>query len=186
MKNKLATIFLILMILLVGGVIVAPQPVHAGFWTSIGCLLTGPACDLAKLAGTNLFVELLAGLGDVILILASWFIGLMGVVLNISILLTMNIKAIFDSTPAIRDVWVVIRNLSSILIIFALLYASIATILDVSKTNVKTLVGSIIMAGVLINFSLFFTKVAIDASNLVSLHDSKWKRCSKKSIYCSI
>lgn len=113
--------------------------------------------------------ELLSNLSNLILTIVAWLLGLVGVVLNIAIVLTMNIKAIVDATPAINEIWIIIRNISSIFIIFFLLYASINMIIGTKGPSVKDLIGKIIIAGLLINFSLFFTKVGIDASNLISL-----------------
>ena len=65
--------------------------------------------------------------------------------------------------------WITIRDLSSIFIIFALLYYSIRTILGVGGNSLKDLIVKIFIAGLLINFSLFFVRVAVDTSNLISL-----------------
>lgn len=169
MKRKLLTIFASVMLLLVVVVALTPQPAKAAdILSSLACAFSPANCAIKLVAG-DFMMSIFASIGNAILQVSAWFLSMAGIILNISIILTMNIKAIYEATPAIKDVWIVIRNLSSIFIIFVLLYASISTILDVGKTNIKELVGKIIMAGLLINFSLFFTKVAIDASNLISL-----------------
>jgi hypothetical protein len=117
----------------------------------------------------HVFNGTLAIIGEFSLRISAFFLSVSGMLLNISIILTLNIKALYEATPAIDQVWLVIRNLSSMFIIFALIYTSILTILDAAKTSASTLIKNIIMAGILINFSLFFTKTLIDASNLVSL-----------------
>jgi len=162
MKKILSTIFIVVIIITAMSI---PRQVDAAWW----CLFAGPAACAANFVAGQLMMSVVAEIGNALLQISAWFLGLAGVILNVSIILTMNIKAIYQATPAIEQIWLVIRNISSIFIIFALIYTSIATILDVSKTGVKELVMNIIKAGLLINFSLFFTKVAIDASNLVSL-----------------
>ncbi len=137
--------------------------------SSLLCILQPSACTVGSFVASNFVMGMVADISYLILQISSQFLSLTGVLLNLSIILTMNIKAIYEATPAIRDVWVVLRNLSSIFIIFVLLYTSILTILDLGKTSIKDLVGKVIMVGLMINFSLFFTKAAIDASNLVSL-----------------
>lgn len=166
MKKILATIFIIIMILTVAGVVFAPQQAEASF---LDLLLCAGGVGKCTNVGVDWFMSFVAEAGNAVLWMTSWFLTLAGLLLNISIVLTMNIKAIYQATPAIDQVWIVIRNISSIFIIFGLLYSSIMTILDMGKPNVKALIGKIILAGLLINFSLFFTKIAIDASNLISL-----------------
>ncbi len=104
-----------------------------------------------------------------ILTIASGLVIASGLLLSVSINITTNLGVYFDSMPVMREIWLIVRNISSIFIIFALIYASISTILDIGKNNVRELVINIIKVGLLINFSLFFARVAIDASNLVSL-----------------
>lgn len=140
------------------GTVVMPQPVQAD-----GC---------NPLTGIEIYecvLDIASIVSESILNVISYFTALCGVALNMAIILTLNIAALYEATPAIKEVWVVIRNLSSIFIIFGLLYASILTILDMGGPNVKNIIGKVIIAGLLINFSLFFTKILIDASNLVSL-----------------
>ena len=105
----------------------------------------------------------------VVLYIASGFLYIMGMLLNASILLTLNISALVNKVTAINTAWVTIRDFSSVFIIFLLLYTSISMILGVKGHSFADLVKKIVFAGVLINFSLFFTKVAIDASNVISL-----------------
>lgn len=93
-----------------------------------------------------------------------------GILLSVSINLTMHIGDIFKGSDALREIWVLVRNLSSMGIIFLLLYTSILTIVGVKgSSDIKALIGKIIISGLLINFSLFFVGIAVDASNLVSL-----------------
>ena len=164
-KKVLTTIFLTIMVLTVAGVAFTPHKAEASWY----CLFLGPQACVVSHGGGLIIDSLAVSIGNLVLSVAAFFLTITGIILNISIILTMNIKAIYEATPAIDQVWLVIRNISSIFIIFGLLYASIATILDVGKVNVSTWVKNIIVAGLLINFSLFFTKVLIDTSNLVSL-----------------
>jgi hypothetical protein len=110
----------------------------------------------------SIIANLLLTLGSVAVIVSGTF-------LSISINLTTHIGDFFNSIPALESLWVVVRNISSMFIIFVLLYASIRTILGVGSTNVKAIIGKVIIAGLLINFSLFFVKLGVDASNIVSL-----------------
>lgn len=168
MRKVLITIFTILMMLTVVSVAFAPVPAEAGIVDTI-CLFNPNNCVDGSFTMGGVINGTAAWFGNLLLTVSASILSMAGTVLNVSIVLTLNIKALYEATPAIDRVWIVIRNLSSMFIIFALLLTSILTILDVAKTSASTLIKNIIMAGILINFSLFFTKTLIDASNLISL-----------------
>jgi hypothetical protein len=113
-----------------------------------------------------------ATISNTTLWLMSWWVAITGMLLNVSINITLHIKDFVDSTPGVYLVWQTIRDISSLFIIFALLYASFMLILDQqSKTlgSVGNLIKNIVIGGILINFSFFIVSVLIDASNIVSL-----------------
>ncbi len=110
----------------------------------------------------------LANIANSFLQMTAWLLSIVGVLLSFAIDRTLHIGDYMDNIPAIKEVWIVIRNLSSIFIIFLLIYTSISTIVGVGG-KLGELVKNIVMAGLLINFSLFFVRLGIDASNLVSM-----------------
>ena len=114
------------------------------------------------------FYTFFAWITQAILAISGWFLALTGVLLNGAMVATLNMKTIVDSTPAIGLAWRTIRDFSSIFIIFMLLYASINMILGRKDHSLGTLIKNVVIAGLLINFSLFGTKLLIDASNIVS------------------
>ena len=114
------------------------------------------------------FFTLTATISEFIFTVAGWFISLCGVLLNGVMMASLNMKSIVDNTPAIGVAWRTIRDFSSIFIIFMLLFASIKMILGAKDHDLGSLIKNIIIAGLLINFSLFGTKLLIDASNIVS------------------
>ena len=70
----------------------------------------------------------------------------------------------------INIAWKVIRDLMNIAFIFLLIYESIKLIIGQSSTDkIKKFITGIVLASILINFSLFFTKLLIDASNIVTV-----------------
>lgn len=151
------------MILAVGGMLVVPQVAEAQG------VVTTAAVSLVSGATTSFVNDIIANVGNFFLWLTSWFVALMGVFLSVSINLTIHIKDIYGSVTGIQSVWVTIRDLSSIFIIFLLMYSAIAMILGASGSKFGGLVVKIFLAGIFINFSLFFVRITIDASNLVSL-----------------
>ncbi|MDQ5950168.1 MAG: hypothetical protein QG585_108, partial [Patescibacteria group bacterium] len=69
----------------------------------------------------------------------------------------------------INAAWEVFRDLANILFIFLLLYLSIQTILQTDGGEVKHTLSKLIIVALLLNFSLFFTKVIIDSSNILTI-----------------
>ncbi|MDE2188465.1 MAG: hypothetical protein KGJ35_01910 [Patescibacteria group bacterium] len=112
-----------------------------------------------------------AGINNIALPIANWALTLSGVVLNAVMIITLNMSSFVSASGGIVDAtWTTIRDLSSILIIFFLLYISIRMIIgEAGNTSMQHIIIMVVIAGVLINFSLFFTKFFIDASNLVGL-----------------
>ncbi len=117
----------------------------------------------------DFFSTLMALLANSVLMLGAWWVAFTGILLNVSINITLNIKAFVSSTPAVFEVWKAIRDISGLFIIFTLLYAAIRQILGISPPNFGDLIKNVVIAGVLINFSFFITAALIDASNVVSL-----------------
>lgn len=146
MKKTLIKILPILLILMTIGVVLVPHVTQAAAVTT---LLEG--------ASTSFINNILAGIANMFLGLTSTLVIVSGIFLSVSVNLTTHIGDFFDSIPALKDVWIVVRNISSMFIIFALIYASIRTILGDGTGNLKKLVLNVIMVGLLINFSLFFT-----------------------------
>lgn len=64
--------------------------------------------------------------------------------------------------------WGVIRDIANVAFIFTLLYIAIRHILQMGSSDTKKLLTSLIVAALLINFSLFFSKVIIDGGNILA------------------
>jgi hypothetical protein len=71
--------------------------------------------------------------------------------------------------PTISTLWRFIRDLGNIVIVFSMLYLAIRTILDGEGFADKKKLANVLLAAVLINFSLLFTKAAFTISNEVAL-----------------
>jgi len=70
---------------------------------------------------------------------------------------------------SIQALWVVIRDMLNILFIFSLIYIGIKTILDSQQAETQRKLGYLILAAFLINFSLFFTQIIVDFSNIAAI-----------------
>ncbi|MEK7134065.1 MAG: hypothetical protein AAB804_03265 [Patescibacteria group bacterium] len=69
---------------------------------------------------------------------------------------------------AVEIGWTVFRDLANILIIGIFTFIAIGTILGLENYNAKKMVAKVLIIAVLINFSLLFTKMIIDASNFTA------------------
>lgn len=160
MKKLAANILIVLlMIVLVGGVF-APSIAHAQ--------LANPFATFVKFALPD-FSTIIGWLGGVILEISARILAISGMLLNSAMNVTLNMSHLVNETEAISATWRVIRDFASIFFIFMLLYASISLIIGRDNFRIKELIPKIILVGILINFSLFFTKVVIDASNVAAL-----------------
>ena len=83
------------------------------------------------------------------------------------IILDLSIKKEFVDRPFINSSWTVVRDFSNMIFIFILLYTGIMTM--IGGRDWKRTVLYVILIALLINFSLFFTKVIIDAGNILAV-----------------
>jgi hypothetical protein len=106
-----------------------------------------------------LFIQVIAG-----------FLWVTGMALDKTIDLTVfHMAEKIAAMPSIDVVWRIVRDIINLSFIFILLYVAIQTILDIKSANAKRTLINIIIAAILINFSLFITKVIIDFSNILAL-----------------
>jgi hypothetical protein len=98
-------------------------------------------------------------------IIAGWLVWLIGQMIDYAT--TMSLTAGFYDSPAIDAGWSVIRDLCNMIFIFVLIYTGLSTVLNIGNAVViKKMLTSVVIAALLINFSLFITKVVIDVSNV--------------------
>ncbi|MBX4189500.1 hypothetical protein KW785_02805 [Candidatus Parcubacteria bacterium] len=108
----------------------------------------------------------------IILPLVGWLTTLSGVLLNYVVLESVvHMASNFSSSQpigaAINDIWGTVRDVGNMFFIFILLYTAIMTMFG--QGNYQKVIKGIVIAAILINFSLFFTKVVIDFGNLLAL-----------------
>ena len=66
---------------------------------------------------------------------------------------------------SIDSIWSIIRDICNLVFIFGFIYVGIRTIINPDSADTKRFLAQIIIGALLINFSLFFTKIVIDFSN---------------------
>ena len=69
----------------------------------------------------------------------------------------------------VTSIWTMIRDLFNILFIFTLVYIGLRTILNSEDSGTKKMLGMLIAAALLINFSLYIAKVVVDVSNFTTV-----------------
>jgi hypothetical protein len=115
------------------------------------------------------FWSLLNWAAEVWITFLGWFLAMAGGILNYTIEFTiLDLKDTVDN-PALAEIWVMIRDLVNIGMIFMVLYIAILTIVQANASATKKMLGGIIFVAIFVNFSLFTTKLLIDASNRVTL-----------------
>ncbi len=75
----------------------------------------------------------------------------------------------FSPLRVINDVWTVVRDACNLAFIFGFIYLGIKTIFDPDSAQTQRFLTKIIIGALLINFSLFFTKIVIDVTNFTAV-----------------
>ncbi len=152
MKKALIYIFIALFILTASYTVMTPHPAEAACgilgWKLLDCVAQGVSFIIVPILGA--------------------IVRLAGEILNYSITWTLNLSDFVAKVPAIGLAWKTIRDFATMTFIFLILYQAISMILGLEGLGKKFIVN-VVIAGLLINFSLFFTNVIIDASNIVTM-----------------
>lgn len=106
-------------------------------------------------------------LAQFIFYIAGLFLTITGQLLDMSISRTIDHDT-YTNLQSVNVGWTIIRDFSNMFFIFALLYIAILTIVGSAGSTAKRWVTHLIIAALLINFSLFFTQVVIDAGNILA------------------
>lgn len=96
----------------------------------------------------------------------AYFAELAGHFLDYFIFYSTNSSA-YDKS-FISGAWGAVRDIANIFFIIALLYVSIKTILGLAGGDGKRIIKNVIIFALIINFSLYFTRVVVDASNILA------------------
>lgn len=99
----------------------------------------------------------------------AWFAGLMGNLFDFFLGYSLA-DASYRANFAVKG-WQLVRDISNIFFILILVWTGLATIFDFggkSSINMKRVVPNLILSALLINFSLFVTRVVIDISNITA------------------
>lgn len=77
-----------------------------------------------------------------------------------------NFSAVM-SMDAIRNGWVIVRDILNLFFIMVLLFSAFCTVLQISKYNIKNILLNLVIMALLVNFSFPIARIIIDASNII-------------------
>lgn len=162
-----ALILFVVFLLLPQGTLSAEEVISKGEAIQSGLNLVGIDVNIGDVA-TDILLAPFGWIFILILQLTTLVTWLGGAVLNEAVRFTVLEMTPHISIDTIDATWSKIRDLANMTFIFILLYAAIRTILGLGD-DVKKLIVKVVVVAILINFSLFFTKLVIDASNVLAL-----------------
>ncbi len=113
----------------------------------------------------------LAQIGYLLLQFTGLLLAMAGMLLNAVLKLTVvDMAQNINKMVGIGIASKVIRDLMNIMFIFILVYYGIKMIIGKETTaTIRKFIVGIVMASLLLNFSIFFTKIIIDASNIATI-----------------
>lgn len=117
----------------------------------------------------EIFKVAIAGLAQTAMSIAALFSTITGALLNFVVQYTIvDVAKNYGNITTIAETWKVLRDLANLAFIFVLLYAGIMTIVGRGGGHQK-LIKNIVVAAILMNFSLFLTRLIIDAGNILAV-----------------
>lgn len=121
---------------------------------------------------TCLWRVIWAGLGAALLQLSIWTLTVVGGLFNGLLDITVaqfSTKMYGVVKEGVESAWSVFRDVSNILIIGMFTFIAISMIIGNQTYGTKKLVANVLIVAVLINFSLLFSKLIVDASNFTAV-----------------
>jgi len=145
-------------------------PVHTTYaqWQGYYTLNSPAEADCIYWFGVNP-MACAASTANIALQITSYLVGISGGLMDIAINQTVVEMADWvDSIDVVDAAWEILRDIANLTFIFILLYIAIQTILGLNTQSTYQAIAYTIMIGLLMNFSLFFTQVVIDTSNVIA------------------
>ena len=111
-------------------------------------------------------------LWTIVNVLFGWFVWVGGMLLDTAI--TSYVVGFGDQFRdtglgfAVHALWTMVRDFFNLFFIFGLVYIGFKMILNSGDSKARHMLAGIVMAGLLVNFSLFFTKFIVDFSNVMA------------------
>jgi len=127
-----------------------------------------PSDSVCSLSGTNglaicisnLVYYIMVGVFSSIAYIAAFFFDLA---------VQLSLNSTTYALGFLTTSWTIIRDLSNMAFIFILIYIAVEVMLTADNSQTLKTLAAVIVVALLVNFSFFFTRVAIDAGNLLAL-----------------
>ena len=101
--------------------------------------------------------------------LTVFIVGIAGGMFNFVIeMFVFNFATYLGNIDGVLIAWGVIRDIANIMLVFGFIFIGINTLLGNEKFGANKLLPQLLLAAVLLNFSLYVTQVVIDTSNAVT------------------
>lgn len=94
----------------------------------------------------------------------AWFANIVGMLFDFFVGFSINDEAY--RLEFIQNGWQVVRDFANIFFIIIMVYAGFSVALGFGKYSIKNVVGTLIINALIINFSLFITRLGVDMSNI--------------------
>jgi len=125
-----------------------------------------PAAEIGFTTSAKFVYEALTGIG-------SWVTWLGGLLLDVSLSWFVwgmaETTTYFKLDEVISTVWALVRDLFNLLFIFGFVYIGFQLILGLDDSGSKRTLGTLIVAALLINFSLYAAQVVVDFGNIAAI-----------------
>ncbi len=107
--------------------------------------------------------------GNIITLVFSLLLWVASELFDMSVWMSIDLIGDWFETEAVETIWRLVRDLANLGFVFVLLYIALGTVLELSGMgDTKKLIISVIIAALLVNFSGFFVRVIVDASNIIA------------------
>lgn len=120
-----------------------------------------PICNISHIGGCIAQI-----LYYVLFVPTSALFGLTGKFLDFTVMYSLSDTSY--RSDFIVEGWGLVRDFCNMFFIFVLLYIAFGTILNLHDVKTKEMIISVVIIGLLMNFSLFATRVIIDTSNILA------------------
>lgn len=115
-------------------------------------------------AGIGAFLgNLVLGIGGSVAAFGGWMLD--GAISMFIINIAENLRDGTSLGNAIKSLWGVVRDLVNLIFIFGFVYIGIRTIIDPGRAGTKAFLAQLIIAALLVNFSLFLVQFVVDVTN---------------------
>lgn len=122
--------------------------------------------EALKITGIRLDIfAITAGLGTFLAWLGG---GLLDITIGLFLVDMVGTLKSLQLESLIQQLWEIIRDLFNLLFIFGLIYAGFKLILGIDDSGSKRTIGYIVVAALLINFSLYAVQLVVDVGNMVA------------------